>query len=335
MKKIRAIANLSFSVACTLGAYLFFVCNANDDKEKSQHSNKSLFDKVKVTSHDINNNQANIVSDKILQKDNNSIELVNTTADISYNSSKGKVNAKSIIAKDDKCEMQSDITLELSDGLKITTDFADVDIKNKTAKADKKIFIDYKDAHISADSYDLSLSQIILSKNVKANQADKSLSCGKFIGKLTKQNDKYTLTEGKLEGKILYNSDEYNVSTDGVVIYKNDKIFFNNLTQINGLTNKKKFDISGNKITVSLSDKFQLKKAVFENNFTVNFDNNKITANSGTFENNIITAEGNVSIKSQHGVANCQKAVYNLSTGKLNMTNTGGVIFRKKNDAKI
>lgn len=331
MKKIRSIANLSFAIACSLGAYLFVICNTNDDKADSKEEENSLFSNVKINSFDANNNRATIESEKIKQIDIDKIELVNTKADLNYNSSNGQISAGSIISQGDKCEMKSDITLELSDGLKITTDFADVNIKDKTAKANKKIFIDYKDAHITANAYDLSLERIILSKNVTASQKDVKVSCDSFIGLIGKKNDKYTLTEGKLNGQITYTSNAYNLTTNGIVRYKDNKLFFDNTTKIEGTSNRKKFVLSSNKITIFLAENNTLKKAICENGFSLKVDGNTITAANGTYENNIITAEGDVSIKGPHGLANCKKAVYNTISGKLNMTNTGGVIFRKKN----
>lgn len=335
MKQIKAIAATSLAIAFSFGVYIILSSIGEDNSVTVDGKPvDALFKNITLKSKNGKDEEISVKA-KDVTKNGDSIELTKPTANIKYRGTTADISAKKITSDTNACHVESDVKISIFGGADITTEEINFDIKTKIAKADKKIHIQYENLDITAESYtiDINRNTIELEKDVIVKRVGDLLTSDKLYVELSYVNGSYSIKKCTANGAIRYTSKDYKCSSDGSVFFVNDIITFDSQMTLLGKRNGGSYELKSTKTNVYVSQSRDIKKVVCKNGFVLTTNGNVISGNECVFENNVVNANGNVTIKSKHGVVKSQHASYNVMSGKLNMKNTGGVLFRK--DAKI
>lgn len=337
---IRKLAAVAFTLSILLVAYLgFVITNGDTDTQKGiVKKSDTLFRNISFSMRDADDNTVQVTASSIV-KNRESLECDNIIADVLYNGQKANVQAKKMIVQQSFCKLLSNVKAFLQNNIQLRTNYVEVDIKNKRARSNSGIRVEKKDLIVSAEAYaiDFAKYKAKLTKNASIKFADRHLSSDACYAEFKQVDGKYILHNAILNGNVKYTSNLCNVATKKQVRFSENRVYFAGFVTINGVINRKKFKLESGKANVYLSKSNDIKKLECKNRFVFYLNDNIISGNDAVLDGDVIHAEGNVCIKDKHGVVRSERADYNITSGKLVMRNTGGVIFRKakSKDARI
>lgn len=337
---IRKLAAVAFTLSILLVAYLGFVITTGDTgvQKGVVKQSDALFRNISFNMRDADDNIVQVTASSIV-KNEKTLECDDIIADVLYNDQKANVQAKKMIVQQSFCKLLSNVKASLQDDIQLHTNYVEVDIKNKRARSNSGIRVEKKGLTVSAGAYaiDFAKYEAKLTKNVDIKFADKHLSSNTCYGEFKQVDGKYILHNAILNGNVKYTSNSYNVATQKQVRFSENRIYFDGFVTINGVINRKKFKLESGKANVYLSKSNSIKKLECKNRFVFYLNDNIISGNDAVLDGDVIHAVGDVYIKNKHGAIRSGRADYNITSGKLVMRNTEGVIFRKakSRDARI
>lgn len=335
--KVKSLAVCLFALSFTLLGYFFAKTRDSDGVQQTWGTkvadNVAVFRKVEFNVDDVEGSKARILADRI-NKDRDNVFLSMPIIYANKNGDNIKLTSKMMSTSAGKCVFDSDVRVELFDKINIKTNIAHVDVKAKKAEGESKINLKYRDISINADSYfiDLNSNFIKFRKNVILRRTNGVLHCDVAKCYLSKDSGQYDLKKSILDGAISYLSPTHCISTDGRIEIDESNADFHAFTTVTGVTQKKRYKLESNKMKISFR-KNEIQCIRCNNGFRFYIANKQISGNSCVYKNNIVNVTGNVVIKTENGVARGDKASYNVSTGKLNMQNIGGVLFKNGRSA--